>query len=105
MDAKKWSRTFLLLALGLFLTAAALASLPVNAANFDVDDCGSLFQPKNNDLEGVTDDDGGDDDTFQFFQECRDALDTRFWMAAAAVTPGVVALAAAGVVRSLRHDE
>lgn len=87
---------------GLFLTAAALAYLPVTAANFEFAECGSLFQPENNEFNGVTDADG---DTFQFIQECRDALDRRVWMTASAVTPGVVALLAAVVVRSLRRDE
>lgn len=102
MDSTQWSRTFLLFALGLFLTAGALICLPVTAANFDAAACGSLFQPENNQFNGVTD---GDGDTFQFIQECRDALDTRLWMTATAVTPGVVALLAAAVVRSLRRHE
>lgn len=101
MEPEQWARTFLLFAVGLFVAAVALAYLPVNAANFDAGDCGSLFQPENNQFNGGTDDEG---DEFQFIQECRDALDTRLWMTATAVTPGVVALLAAAVVRSLRRD-
>lgn len=101
METRGQARTLVLFALGLLLAAGAAAYLPVNAPNFDVDNCGSLLQPKHDEPIAAAD----TPDELALIRECQGELGTRRWMAAAAAVPGVGTLGLAAAIRSRRSEE